>query len=261
MKRNRKTMYLSTTTLRGRRLKDTAEPGGATPSAGESNAGGNPPTGATPGGESNNGGQDFDPASFWTGPAPSPAASPSGGSVPGNESVPGNQQPSLQETLSTQLESMLFGDPIFDQAIAAEINEGNFEGVQKRFESMMQTGVRQAMQMNVQILRPFAEQMMNQMREEFSSTMNGRDNEESLVKDFPVAKDPKIAPIVQQIYTQALKNTNNDRTKAVANTKEMLRVMAGVTADDLQLTVAPRGEGDYRPHNTDTNWLDEMTSR
>jgi hypothetical protein len=269
---NRRHLFLNTTILRGRRLRDENEGAGGTgtPGAGADNAGagqGNSggDTGNT-GSDSNNTGGDFDPASFWDSPDPDPTATPSGESAGGGNQGSGTGDQSqgggnFATQLSQQLTTMNFGDPVFTPEVAAEINEGNYAGFEKRLQTQMQTAVRQALAMNVQVLRPFAEQLMQQMRDEFGSTLGERDNVDALVKDFPAAKNPTVAPVIKGIYDQALARTKGNRAEAVKQTKAMLAHMAGATAEDLELDVAPRGAGDSRPAQPAINWLDELTGR
>ena len=249
----------------GRLMKDGTG-GGATPGASADNAGGNSGDSGQSSGESNNTGDSFDPASFWGGSGQGGSSAPNGESAggSGSDSNTGgaNGGEDIGTTLTQQLESMSFGDPIFTSEVAEQINAGDFSGVQERFDSMGQNIVRQSLSMVVQILRPFAEQLQSQIREEFQGTLNSRDNNETLVRDFPAAKNPQVAPVIQQIFSQALKNTGGNRERAVSQTKEMLRFMANQTASDLDLNVAPRGADDSgRPHNPTINWLDELTGR
>jgi hypothetical protein len=91
--------------------------------------------------------------------------------------------------------------------------------------------------------------------------LNQRDNETALVKDFPAAKDPRVAPVIKSIFDQALVKSKGNRELAVKQTKQMVALMANTTADDLELSVAPRGAGDSRPSQPSINWLDELTGR
>lgn len=226
---------------------------------------GNSGSGASGASESNNTGKAFDPASFWDGPAPAKDAAPSGESAGGKGGESGNQgqgnQGEFAQQLTSRLSSLTFGDPIFNAEVAEQINEGNYDGVQKRFEAMGQQIVRESLAMQVQVLRPFAEQLMEQMRNESKQTFDSRDNKESLETLFPAAKNPVMAKTIQPIYDQALKNLKGDRAAAVAQTKEMLRFMAGESAKDLNFELAPRGQGDRGGPTPNFNWLDELTGR
>ena len=225
--------------------------------------GGNPASesGVAPS-ESNNAGETFDPSTFWDSPQEENGSAPSGESAGTTTPSGGNgEQGGFAQQLATQLEAMTFGDPIFTPEIAEEINQGNFAGFEKRVQAQMQQAVRQALSLNVQIMRPLADQIMEKMRAEFGGTLSERDNESALIKDFPAAKNPQVAPIIKGIFDQAMVKAKGDRAKAVAMTKQMVAFMANTTADDLDLNIAPRGAGDSRPPQPTTNWLDELTGR
>lgn len=250
------------------RAPDHPMDGGATPPAGANNGtppAGNSDLGTSGGSDSNNAGNEFDPASFWNGPAPADGAAPSRESAgnSGGESgtKPGTQEGGFAQQLTERLNGLTFGDPIFNQEVAEQINEGNYDGVQQRFNAMGQQIVREALAMQVQILRPFAEQLMEQVRNETKQTFDTRDNSESLVKLFPAAKNPVMEKTIRPIYEQALKNSGGNREKAVNQTKEMLRFMAGEAAADLNFELAPRGSGDRGGPTPNFNWLDELTGR
>jgi hypothetical protein len=229
---------------------------------------GNSDSGASGDSGANNTGETFDAAAFWNGPAPEGDAASSGESAGGTGKESGtqgngdgNNNSGFATQLTERLNGLTFGEPIFNAEIAEQINEGNYEGVQARFNASMQAAVREGLAMQVQILRPFAEQLMEQVRQETNQTFNSRDNQESLVTLFPAAKNPVMAKTIQPIYDQALKNAKGDRTKAVAQTKEMLRFMAGESAADLNIEIAPRGQGDRGGPTPNFNWLDELTGR
>lgn len=228
-------------------------------------ASGNSEPAASGSSESNNTGTEFDASAFWNGPAPAEGAAPSGesASTTGSESDTSGdgQRSDFATQLSERLDGLTFGDPIFNAEIAGQINEGNFDGVQERFTAMGRQIVRESMALQVQILRPFAEQLIEQMRGEVGQTLTSRDDTESLVTLFPAAKNPAMAKTIEPIYKQALKNAKGDRAKAVAQTKEMLRFMAGESASDLNIEIAPRGQGDRGGPIPNFNWLDELTGR
>ncbi len=266
--RKTRTGFVCSTILAGRRFKEDAPGGGGgTPPAGGDNPApgtGNSEPGASGSGDSNNTGPTFDPSAFWSGSEADQGSAPPGESVstptPSPAPAPSSEG-GFAATLTQRLEGLTF-DPIFDGSVAEEINAGNFEGINKKIAAQMQQAVRESLGIQVQILKPAFERLLEQVRNEQQQTFNSRDNNESLVTLFPAAKNPVMAKTIQPIYAQALKNTKGDRESAVKQTKEMLRFMAGEAAGDLNLQVAPRGEGDYRPpSSSNLNWLDELTSR
>lgn len=270
-RRNRKQLFLSASFRHFQPRKASTPPGdnglaGGIPDNGGDNAAGgqgNPTPGSgVPASESNNAGDTFDPTSFWDSPPEDNGGAPPGESASTTTPPAGTEEKGgFAQTLTTQLQSMTFGDPIFNAEVAEQINAGNFEGVEKRFQSQLQTAVRQGLALNVQVLRPFAEQLMQQMRDEFGSTLSQRDDTDTLTRDFPAAKNPQVAPMIKQVFEQALRRTKGNRSEAVAQTKQMIALMASTTADDLQLDVAPRGAGDSRPQVSAINWLDELSGR
>lgn len=234
-----------------------AESGADNASGGQGNSGGDP---ANPDPTQNNNGEGFDPSTFWDSPSEEPGAAPSGESAGSTTPSEGNSDGSFAQQLTNQLSTMTFGEPVFTPEVAEQINQGDFSGFEKRIQAQMQQAVRHALAMNVQVLRPFADQLMAQMRGEFGSTLNDRDNNDTLTRDFPAAKDPRVAPVIKRVFEQALTNTRGDRAKAVAQTKQMIALLTNTAAGDLDLEVAPRGPGDSRPA-APTNWLDELTGR
>lgn len=249
--------------LHGRLMRDGGGEGGATPNGGGDNGGGNSGTEGQSSGESNNNGQEFDATAFWGGSESGDGSAPNGESAQsgtGNESG-SSDGASLQAALTERFESMTFGDPVFDAEIAEQINGGDFSGVQERLNLMGRNVVRSATSVAIQIMRPMAEQIMSQMRAEMSETFNSRDDSQALETMFPAAKNPAVRPVIQSIFTQALKNTKGDRTEAVKQTKEMLRFMGSTTADDLDISVAPRGSEDSGRPAQKINWLEELTAR
>jgi len=260
-KMNRKSLYLNPA-VRMARYKNTEGEGGATQDGGADNSGGNADGGASGAGESNNDGQNFDATTFWGNSDGGSSSDPSGESAQnGGNDESGSSGGGLQQILTGRLESMTFGDPVFTDEIAEQINAGNFEGVEARIQAQMRNSVRNALSMMVSILKPFSEQLTQQMRGEMNSTFSSRDDSSALETLFPAAKNPAVRPMIQSIYTQALKNTRGNRDKAVAQTKEMLKFAADVSAEDLDISVNPRGAGDEGRPQTATNWLDELTVR
>lgn len=233
-----------------------ADNAGAT--GGNSGAAGNSDSGG------NNDGQAFDATSFWNSPEPNADGSSNDGSANGGDSASGNggdQGGNFAEQLTTQLNGLSFGEPLLNAEIAEQINNGDFTGFEKRATAMMQQTVRHALSMNVQILRPLAEQILQQVDQKIQSTLSGRDDSDALLTDFPAARDPKVAPMIRQVFNQALKNTKGDRKTAVSQTKEMIALMTNTAAGDLGLNVAPRGSDDSGRPAPVTNWLDELTGR
>lgn len=258
---SRKHLFLTTMIARrGRMFKEGESHSGGGDNGGQGGGESQGDSGAQ-GQQQNNTGETFDGSSFWNSPASQPNGAPNGESAPNGNGESGAQgSANLGQQLTTQLASMKFGDPIFTPEIAEQINNGDFNGVQQRFDAMMQNGVKQALGMMIQVMRPFGEQLQAQMRSEFGETLNGRDNNDALIKDFPSAKDPRLAPTIRQVFDQALKNTGGKRDLAVKQTKDMLALMSSAMSGDLGLNLVPQGS-DPSASQPSVNWLDELTIR
>lgn len=258
MRKNRKMLFLNPIVARGRRLRNEGEHGGdASQQAPVDNAGGNFGGQSDSNGDSNNNGQEFDPAAFWTDPADE------GNQNSGSDSNQGGAggQDDLQTTLTQRLDQMTFGDPIFTAEIAEQINNGDFSGFESRMQSQMRTAVRQSLGMVVSILRPYGEQLTQSIETKMSQTFNQRDNNQSLEELFPAAKNANIRPVIQGLYDRALQNTKGNRAEAVKQTKSMIQYMAGETANDLDISIAPRSSESTGRPAAPTNWIDELTMR
>lgn len=262
--RNRKMLFLHSHVMRGRYLRDdTPGGGGATPGGGDvSGAGaqGNSGDGGTGDSQQNNTGPGFDANAFWGGQGSGDPSSSNPGSV-SDDGSGSDDQSGLRDSLEQRLNSLNFGEPVMTQEIFESAQQGDFSGFQNALNQFGAQAVKQALGLSVSVLKPFADQLMADVRAEIASTMGRRDDADQLVRDFPAAKDPKIRPVVDSLYNQALKNTKGDRTSAVAQVKEMMRLMSTHVADDLGLNVAPRSADDSgRPQNAAVNWLDELTA-
>lgn len=237
------------------------------PGAGGNNgtgAGGNSGSGGSADSGNNNNGQGFDANSFWQGQNQNAdgAGNPGSASEGESGSGTGGEGGNFAEQLTSQLNGLSFGGPVLTAEIAQQINEGNFEGFQTALNTSMQTAVRHAMAMNVQILRPVVEQILQQVDGRINNAFGNRDNSNALEQEIPAARNPAVRPMVERVFNQALTNTKGDRALAVKQTKEMLSLMTQTMGGDLGLDVAPRGAGDSgRPSNPATNWLDELTGR
>lgn len=257
----------------GRLMRAPDHPAPGNEGTGDNNqagVGGNNSESTTGGGGEDNSGQSFDAEAFWNGPAPeNNDASGNGESAingtqgSGTQGQGGNQDgDNVGDALARQLSTLNFGESVFDPKVVEQINEGNFDGFNERMNSVLQGAVRNSLLMNVQVIREYGVRLKQQILDEVQGTLIGRDDQSQLIKDFPAAANPKIAPAIQRIFDQALKNTNGNRVEAVKQTKQMMSLMASETASDLNLDVAPRGQGDSRPSTaSNIDWLQELAGR
>lgn len=264
MRKNRKALFLHSDIIRGRYLKQAipgGEGGGATPDAGASNTtGGEGNSGAPASGESgnNNTSNSFDADAFWGSSAPGESGSSDSESASGDQSGSGTE---FKDQLTQQLSNLNFGEPVMNADMQEAFTNGDFDGFNKALDTRLSHVVRQSLGLAVSVLRPFADQIMTDVEDRISQRLGSRDDADTLLSDFPAAKDPKIRPVVENLYKQALKNTKGDRPAAVEQVKSMMRLVSTGVADDLGLNVAPRGAEDSGRPATSVNWLDELNVR
>lgn len=262
-KTNRKALFLNRDIIRGRFLKDGEGEGGGTPTPTPVSTGAPGGNSSQPGsGESanNNAGEAFDASAFWGSQSPDGSGSPGSESASGDDS--GSDTEQLRNDLTERLNTLQFGEPVMTQEIFEAAQNGDFNGFQSALNGALGQAVRQSLGLTTAILRPFAEQILSEVRGEIQSTLRGRDDNDQLIKDFPAAQDGNVRRMIQPIFDQALRNTKGDRALAVKQVKEMMRLMTGATADDLGLNVAPRSADDSgRPPNRAVNWLDELSAQ
>lgn len=250
--RNRKALRVDV------RRKASAPGGHESPTGGGDNQDVNSGDTGTGDDSGDNTGDDAELSAFWGGSPDGDGNNPdsSGGS---DDSNPSGGTTDTATELGNQLQNLNFG-AMFDDNVVKEINEGNFETFNTRLNSTLQQTVRQSLVMNVQVMRQYGERIMEQMRDEFSGTLEGRDDQSQLIKDFPAAANPLVAPIIQQVYGQALKNAKGNRSVAVTQTKKMISLMSRNTGADLGLNVAPQSENDAPPA-VNTDWMAELMGR
>lgn len=225
------------------------------PGGGEGNSGVNDGNTGTPPAGGNNDGNDFNPDAFWGSSSPDGQQNNPDGGQPNGGTPPANPA----EEIATAINTANFG-VFFDDAVTAEINDGNFENFNQRMNQGLQAATRQSVQYSMQVMKMYGDRILAQVREEMAGTLEGRDDQAQLIRDFPSAANPQIAPMIQQVYGQALQNTGGDRVKAVTQAKRMLALMAQTSGNDLDLRVAPRSQYDDPPA-PQTNWLDELNER
>lgn len=216
--------------------------GGTTPAGGGDNQQGNQQQNpGNTGGSADNTGQQFDATSFWADPQSSGDSNNQNqqGQGGGNDDSSGN----LGTTLVERLQATQFG-ALFDDAISQEIADGKLDGINNRFNDMGRQMIRQSLMLNAEILRAYAPTIMSQVEQLLDSRLGSRDDQETLVKEFPAASDPKVAPVIRQVFDQSMKHAKGDRKAAVQMTKEMLKIMGQTASADFGFESPPNSRGD-----------------
>jgi len=238
----------------------TGAPEGFTPGGEENNTGGNS---GQPNGESqeqNNSGDDFDPVAFWNEDDGETDGSPSNrSSAESDDSSSSTEGNDFATQLVSRIDSLNF-DGVFTAEIASQLNEGNFDGANEAIQNNLRKAVKESMVTQVQMMRKFSEGMISQVKQMIGESMKTDKNENALLSSIPAARNPKTAPLVKNIYQQALRKSKGDTTKAINATKQMLATLTSETADELGFDVAPTDPHASRAPKK-TNWLEELAGR
>lgn len=213
-------------------------------------AGGNNQSGGTEGnqggqekgsGTQNNGGQTFDPNSFWSQPAPAGASgSPTGGSAESaNAGGGGGQQGgNSAEEFTKRLSEVNYGQT-FNDSLLKDLSEGKLDTVNQHFGKQLQQTTQQSVMFAAELVKKSQEHILSQVQAMMDGKLGSRDNSEALGKEFPSYASPGMKPIIDGIFTQAMSLTKNDRSKAIEHTRSMLRFMGSHGGADLGLNTAP----------------------
>lgn len=205
-------------------------------------------------GESNTGGNnsgEADPlAAFWGGDQES---SESGGE--GGNSGESEQTPDFLKALTEMPVGGIFSDSALEK-----LGNGDYSEINENLTKTIRESNQQMFAQTVQLMNIFGQRLVAAMEQKFTGTLEQRDSSSFLEQNFPTAKDPKIRPVVEQVYNQALKNTKGNRGEAIKQTKEMLALLGKQTASDTGLPLDT--SRDSSPTGgSGGSWLDKLTKQ
>lgn len=185
---------------------------------------------------SNNSGQSgFNPDSFWDNPA----------GVGDQQTQQENPHANLGQQIVQSLQGLKLGDGagLFNQEVTAELEQGNYNGLNQRFNGMMQDVAKQTLMMTLQMMKALRENMVSDMDSRFASQITANDDTKFLEDKFPSAKNPAMAPVVKRVWDQALTLSKGNRGEAEKTTRIMLAEIAkGMGVDSgLNPPADPRG--------------------
>lgn len=214
----------------------------------------------------NNDGQPPDFTGFWDGPDDAPSGDPSGSpsATPGESPV----QPAatLQAQPMQQLQGILDGLP-FENIMTPEIMEavgkGDLDTFNTAMKSQMRSGVKETLFLAAKMMAEMQSDLIKKMDSRFAD-LNAADKSETALFDaLPFTKNPAIRPIAKGIFAQALVNTKGDQALALTMTQQFLRETMKLSADDLDFSVAPKGEhvdSELQPSDK-IDWAAELLAR
>lgn len=199
---------------------------------GQGNSGGNQNNAGT----QNNTGPGFDPATFWNDPKGS-------NSTDGTNGQGGGQTPEqVSQEFANRLQGMTFGD-IFTPKIAEEVANGNLTGVNAAIAEQLKSAAHQSVVLTAQLMQRNNDSLLAKVGQMIDQKFGGRDDADTLIQNFPSAKDPAVRPMVEAVFAQAMKLSGNNRAEAVKSTRIMLQHMGKAGAADMGINNPPPSAG------------------
>ncbi len=180
------------------------------------------------GGTEDNAGQPDALKGFWG--ESEEDAGPTGESLTPEEKA--TKDTEFGKSLGTQIAAVKF-DPVFTPEIAEQINAGNLEGANAAIAAQGQAAIRQSLVLSAQVMQRYGESILAQVDARIQAKFGNRDNTDTLLASFPSAADPEVRPMIQKVFDRAMMQTKNDRPKAVALAKDMLKLIGSKAAKDF----------------------------
>lgn len=223
--------------------------------SGDSNGAGNQ--------EQNNAGQPDPLAGFWSDPKPKDSAGNESGTGAnggdGNQPA-GEQGQQIGQQLVKHLEGIQFAD-VFTKDIADAVAKDDLSSANTAFAGLARESVRQSVILSSKLMQVLGSNLMGQVETLINKRLGSRDDETSLLDAFPSARDPQARPIIQGVFEQALKHSGGDRTKAIAMTRDMLKLVGQKAAGDMGINQAPNGREDSFLGDAPSALVEELLGR
>jgi hypothetical protein len=148
---------------------------------------------------------------------------------------------------ATRLRGQTFGE-VFTADSIQGLETGDASALNQQLHTQMQTAMTQAVRFSAELMQEHGRQMVEQVeqmvQQGIQRALGNRDNVNTLESEFPeLYTDPAARPMVEQVFNQSLTHTGGDRKKAAAMAKDMIRIIAGRTADAgfVDRTAVPNG--------------------
>lgn len=221
----------------------------------DANKGGNSSNDSNGTGEQNNGGQGFNPATFWQDPEPStgvPASQQQGSAS--SDGGSGQTNPAVQ-AVQNILTNAKFDEVFTADAISA-LADSDPSKFNANIQAFGQQVLRQSAVIAIQIAQAVQQEMQQMFEQRLNNSFTGRDNYEAMVKNIPGADNPAIQPMIRPIFERALKIAKGNREQAVEMTRAMIQFQIEQLGGAYGVRTAPESDVSRR-----TNWMDGLFGR
>jgi hypothetical protein len=187
---------------------------------GNSGESGNPPEGK------DNAGKPDELEGFWDGKPEEPK--------PGESDESKEESTALGGELKGLIDSFV-PPPVFTKEIGEQIAEGNFDEANKLIQQGHQAAIRSSIVVTSKLIGAVVQRLQADFDVRINAALGNKDNSEFLKQNFPQAKNPTLAPMVERVFNQAMVNSKGNREDAIRLTRGMLGAMGKEFApDDLR---------------------------
>jgi hypothetical protein len=225
------TMMTPAERLKGRFMRAPDEhtlggpPPGAPPESGTApdNKGGNSGDSGNPPEDKDNAGPKDELAGFWEGKPEEPAAGDSEESTAASAALGGELKGLIDQFVPP---------PVFTKEIGEQIAEGNFDAANKLIQDGHQSAIRASVVVTSKLIGAVVTKLQSDFDARINAALGNKDNSEFLKQNFPQAKNPTLAPMVERVWQQAMTNSKGNREDAIRLTRGMLAAMGKEFAPD-----------------------------
>jgi hypothetical protein len=199
--------------------------GGSDSTPPANNTGGNSADSTNPTGTGDNTSQGDPLAGFWEGKPEKDAGASDSSAAEAEES----------RALGTELKGVIDSfapPPAFTEDIAKQVAEGNFDGVNQAMAAAHRATIQQSVGVVTKLLGAIIPKLQADLEQRVQTAMGNQESDQFLQQNFPEAKNPAFAPVVDRVWKQSLVNAKGNREEAIRQTRGMLQAMGSQFAGD-----------------------------
>jgi len=162
-----------------------------------------------------------------------------------------NEPPAIDmKALMTRASEVI--KPNFTAEAMAQAANGDMSGINQAMQQSAHQTVQAVMQMMVPILQRFQHEVTTATMGNVDGRFQKDQQHAALIKAIPKASDPKVGPMIRQLYSTSLKATKGNVQEAIRATQELMKI----TSSEFAENSGPDNGRQYQAPAT--NWLESL---
>lgn len=186
---------------------------------------------------------------FWSDPKPDTSAQQQL-QQPQTPPAPG-QQKTPQQQVDEYFANLQWGPEVTADHFRAE--DGKPLPLNEVIRKGQEQTLRNAMGFFAESMQSMQQKFERLITEKLDSTFYERDGNAALESSIPEMNKPHLRPVLQGIYSQAMKHNKGDKAKSVQTVQAFLREFQGEVGGDSDLTTPPGQQRGQRNSGVDWN--------